>query len=215
MTDAELMQAIRAKYGAFIDEAVKGTPFPAALVAALVANESGLNEQAARFEHKVLGDLAQVIIGHKAAYGSIGAQDLTDWIAGVNMSPGNGSRLSPQAAVVLAMVNLATSWGPTQIMGYHAVAGQFSLSELTNLKTHFSRTAALLDEFRKRFDLPGEPVAGRTVALASSAADYSRYFHCWNAGSPGAATFDPDYTGKGLQRMQLYESLAAGAPGDS
>lgn len=204
MTDAELMQAIRAKYGAFIDAAVKGTPFPAALVAALVANESGLNEQAARFEHKVLGDLAQVIIGHKAAYGSIGAQDLTDWIAGVNMSPGNGSRLSPQAAVVLAMVNLATSWGPTQIMGYHALADGFLLSELTWLRTHFHRAVGMLEDFRKRFDLPGEPVAGQTVALASSSADYSSYFHCWNAGSPGAPTFDPDYTAKGLQRMRIY-----------
>lgn len=207
MTDAELMQGIRTKYGAFIADAVAGTPFPAALLAALVANESGLNEQAARFEPKVLGDLALVLIGRKAAFGALGAQDIGNWLAGVNMAGGNGARLSPQAAVVLALANLATSWGPTQIMGYQAVAGGYALSELTGLRTHFRRAVALLEQFRKQFDLPSDALAGQVVRLATRYADYAAYFHCWNAGSPGAPTFDPDYPGKGLARMALYESL--------
>jgi len=212
MTDPELMQEIETKYGGFIADAVAGTPIPADLVAALVANESGLNDQAARFEPKVFGELAFVLIGRKPAFGSIGGQDLTEWIGNVSMDRDNGGRLSPQAAVVLALTNLATSWGPTQIMGYQALAAGYELSDLPNLKRHFHRAVELLETFRKHFDLPGEPVAGQTVKLASSTDDYEGYFHCWNAGSPAAPTFDPHYPANGLLRMHLYESISQEAP---
>jgi len=202
MTDPELMAAIREKYGSFIDAAVAGTPFPASLVAALVANESGLNEAAARFEPAVFGELAFVLTGRKAAFGSIGAQDLGEWLGRVSMDKGNGGRLSPQAAVVLALQNLATSWGPTQIMGYQAVAGKYDLSELPNLQTHFHRAVAMLEDFRKRFNLAIEQGIAGGMAGNSAAA----FFTCWNTGSPHGATFDPHYAANGLARMAEYEA---------
>jgi len=196
VTDQELMAAIKAKYGSFIDEAIEGTPFPAALVAALVANESGLNEGATRFEPKVAGALILLATGVKANYGSIGAQDLLDWLGQISMDTANGGRLPPQAAVLLALRNLASSWGPTQIMGYQALAGHYALSELPNLQWHFKHCVAMLDDFKKRFSL-----------ATDAAADFSPYFHCWNAGAPGADTFDPNYTANGLRRMAIYEAL--------
>ena len=201
MTDPELMAAIREKYGSFIDAAVEGTPFPASLLAALVANESGLNESAARFEPAVFGELAFVLTGRKAAFGSIGAQDLGEWLGRVSMDKSNGGRLSPQAAVVLALQNLATSWGPTQIMGYQAVAGKYDLSELPNLQTHFHRAVAMLEDFGRRFNIRQPDSFADFPAVAQI------YFTCWNTGSPNGKTFDPHYAANGLARMSLYEEL--------
>ena len=191
--DEQLMQAIEAKYGGYIAEAVAGTPFPAALLAALVANESGLNEQAARFEHSVVGDLLLVLVDRKPNFGSITKAKLIDWIpAGFTIGQ-----------VALSLANLATSWGPTQIMGYQALAGGFPLSELTNLQKHFGHTVGMLDDFQKRFNIPDA-----ATVMGKDGTSIGEFFHCWNSGRPNGQTADPNYTAKGLARMQLYEALA-------
>jgi hypothetical protein len=185
--DEQLMADIRAKYGQFIDAAVKGTPFPASLLAALVANETGTNDAATRVEPAVLAQLAYLVTGRSARFGAILPGALVKWI-----NPPGANR--PLEAIFLSLQNLATSWGPTQIMGYQAMAGEFALSELTNLRTHFFHAVAMLEDFKKRFNmlLPANGVAGD-------------YFRCWNAGSPTGKTFDPDYAPNGLTRMLLYE----------
>jgi hypothetical protein len=194
VNDQQLMEGIRAKYGAFIAAAVKGTAYPAAFVAALVANESGLDEQASRFEPGDFWQLAFVLIGRsaahdRAAFGSIGGEDLKAWI-------GRNPQLAEQS--VLALANLATSWGPTQIMGYEAVAGKFNLAELTNLEYHFRHAVRELTQFTWRWNL--EPIG-------SSGAAATPYFRCWNTGKPDGQTFDPAYVNKGVIRMQIYAQL--------
>jgi hypothetical protein len=180
--DQQLMQKVKEVYGSFIDAAVDGTPYPAAFLAALAANESSGDPAVARFEPAVFWQLSFTLINRKQNFGAIKPDDLAHYLAAPE---------DPRTAV-LALVNLATSWGPTQIMGYQALAGKYPLAELPNLQTHFPHAIAMLKDFNSRFSL-GQ--------------DWNPYFHCWNGGSPTAATFDPNYTAKGLDRMTIYEAL--------
>lgn len=190
MNDQELMAAIHAKYGDWIADACAGTPFPPALLAALTANESGLDEGAARFEKNVYIELSLVAVGRKPAANGIGGQDLQKYLEG----------LTAQAAV-LAVMNLATSWGPCQVMGWQALARGYSLAQLTHLETHFARAAEILRDFGKEFP------AILPAALVPPAAAWEPFFRCWNSGSPTGRTFDPNYSGHGVNRLALYEAL--------
>lgn len=191
MTDQELMGAIQHKYGEWIDEACRGTAFPSALLAALVANETGLEEGATRFEPGVYQDLSLVAIGRRAAFGEIGGADLQKYLHG----------LTAQAAI-LAVFNLATSWGPCQVMGWQALARGYPLAELSNLETHFIRVVEVLRDFGKQFPAIVPPAG---VEIATGA--WQPWFRCWNGGHPDAKTFDPNYAANGVRRLALYESL--------
>jgi hypothetical protein len=184
--EQELMAKIKTTCGPWIDAAVEGTTYPPALLAALTANESGGDLKAQRFEAKVFGQLAQVLVGHKANFGAIGGEDLLDAIGIV----------TDAKTIVLQLMTFATSYGPTQIMGYQALAGKYDMADLSGLTTHYHRAVAMLDDFCKRFDL-----------LSAPAPNWGAYFHCWNAGSPAAPTFDPNYTWRGLDRMNTYGTL--------
>jgi hypothetical protein len=197
MTDQEMMLKISLMMGEEIREAIAGTPFSESFVAALVANESGGDVYATRFESSVFTSLAAVLIAHKPSFGSIGAQDLMKacWPESqVNSHTGHQPVWGFQQAL-LALVNLATSWGPTQIMGYHRIEFDFDLSELTSLKTHFKHTVELLKSFRERWNL--------------DVTSWMPFFLCWNTGSPhggSGGTFDPNYVKNGLARLELYPS---------
>jgi hypothetical protein len=188
--DGQLMQDIRAKYGRYMVDAVKNTLFPESLLAALVANESGLNENASRFEPGILADLTLVLVGRKAAYGSIGAEDLKGYFP--------NSLLPDQYA--RSLMNLAMSWGPTQILGYQALAGGYSIAELNNVGKHFVHAVQILAAFQKAFNL--EPASNEGTGASADP-----YFRCWNSGAPKGRTFDPQYAAKGLARMAIYNSL--------
>ena len=191
--EQELMAKVKASCGPWIDAAVAGTVYPASLLAALTANESGGDPGKSRFEPRVCGQLASVIVGHQANFGSIGAQDLKAWC-----DPPAPSQRRAFDQSLLALVNLATSWGPTQIMGYQALAGGYDLGELPNLNLHYPHAVAMLEDFRKRWKL--SPPANDP--------DVASYFHCWNGGSPEAQTTDSLYIPNGLSRKALYEAIA-------
>lgn len=200
MTDQQLMTAIKSQYGAYIAAAVAGTPFSEAFVAALTANEGALNPAATRLEPKVFTDLVDVIIGKKANYGAIGAQDLMNYVWPMRQKSSNSDPEPvwglPQA--LTGIRNMASSWGPTQIMGYQTLAGKYSLGDLADPKKHFPHTVEMLDDFQARFHLQG-------IAKADGIA--ADFFRCWNTGSPSGKTFDPQYVGSGIIRMQLYAAL--------
>ena len=183
--EQELMQKIKAACDPWIAAAIAGTPFPAALLAALTANESGGNPAAARFEPAVMGQLAMTLTGRRANFGTIGAQDLLDEL-GVVTDP---------RTIVRQLMNLATSYGPTQIMGYEALAGHYDIADLSNLQKHYPRAVAMLEDFRKRFD------------IATDGSDWAEFFDCWNTGRPHAQTADPMYISRGLARLTLYNTL--------
>jgi hypothetical protein len=181
-SDVALMAKIRQNFSPFIKPAIEGTPYPESFLAALVANESGGDLAAGRFEPGVFWELSFTFTGRKTAFGSITTDKLKEYL-------GNGAT----DKAVAALINLATSAGPTQIMGYQSLARGYPLAELYNLATHFKRAIEILDDFRKQFDLV--PVYGET---------YDVFFRCWNTGRPDGKTFDPNYVPNGLLRMQIY-----------
>lgn len=185
-----LMASIRARYGVVIDAACAGTEIEPAFLAALVANESGGNLQATRFEPAVLVSLWQVLQGRKAAFGSIGAQDLAAFV----FTPVAGAANNSLAAMQ-RLDRLATSWGLTQIMGYNVLGVLQDPATLATPQACFRVTLQMLADFIKRF--------GITQTFSSNC--WERLFRCWNAGSPDSATFDPNYPTLGIARAYIYE----------
>lgn len=206
MTDAQMMTKIRADFGDYIAGAVEGTPFPATLLGAIVANESSGIATATRFEPAVLAALAQVLTEQKLAYGPPGikapivAPALLAYAVPLHVMV-KGAPAEPMlsfAGSLLALINLSTSWGPTQIMGWHALEMGYPLGEITNIEMHFEHAVQLLTHFYEMYGMePLSPDACMTALL-----------HCWNTGSPTAPTFDLGYAAKGLKRAELYDAAA-------
>jgi len=199
MSEQQLMQSIKQKWGAGITAACALSSVPPAFIAALIANESGGNPDAKRFEPRVLLALWEVLLGRKAAYGSIGRADLVQFVASPPLSVYSAPTTLP-GDTYQRLDSLATSQGLTQIMGYHVLETELSLGGIDNLKSGAGNLTAairLLAQFAHRFQL----------ALAS---DFPPLFACWNTGAPDPAkTFDPNYVPNGLARMKIYSDFLA------
>jgi hypothetical protein len=190
-----LMTGIHAKLGATIAAACKMSSAQPDFLAALIANESGGDSNAKRFERGVLDSLWSVLQGRAANFGSIGMDDINSYIM-LNLV------LPPTAAEVRnwftdslqRLDSLATSWGVTQIMGYEGIALGFDVAALTDPARAMGYTCRMLADFARRFDLD----LGK---------DYADLFTCWNTGRPHAQTADPNYVANGLARAQIYKHL--------
>lgn len=205
MTDAELMQQIKAKYGGQIAASTAASSLNPALVAALIANESDGNPDAKRHEAHVLAALWEVLLGRAAKYGAISGAALVAFIAAGAAGAGMAQIQTPASLPADAFQRLdalGTSWGLTQIMGYQvfdfyptadAQAGGLSLLR-SSVPTQLYFTVRMLARFAGRWDL-------------SIADDAKELLTCWNTGRPAAATADPQYVPNGLARMKLYEAL--------
>jgi hypothetical protein len=193
MTDLELMQDIKTRFGATIAEACSVSSVPAAFLAALIANESGGNVNAKRFEHTVLAALWEVLLGRKAAYGSIARASLVGYVAGVPIPTINVPANLP-ANAFQRVDALATSWGLTQIMGYHALEFGVTIDALISPEDSLPVATKMLSGFARSFNL-------------DVTKDFEELLRCWNGGHPTAQTFDPNYVPKGLARMALWSSL--------
>lgn len=205
MTDAELMAKIRKDFGTQIAAATSASSVKPGLVAALIANESGGNPNARRFEPHVLSALWEVLLDRTKTYGSISTRPLVAFVAAGARGAAFASVQSPAALPADAFQRLdalATSWGITQVMGYamfdfyptaDAQVGGLSLLK-TSVATQLYATVKMLARFAGRWDF-------------SIAEDSDKLLDCWNTGRPNAATSDPDYVANGLKRMELYEAL--------
>jgi Transglycosylase SLT domain len=199
--DLLLMDSIRARWQAAIKAAVDGTAIPEEFLAALVANESGGNPDAKRFEPGVLVHLWNTAIGRQSNYGKVLRVDLVNYVAGLTATPVTTPSTLP-ANVFQRLDELAHSWGLTQIMGYHilewlSIAGWYrTVDDLRVPESNLRSAALLLTTFANAFSLD----LGK---------DFSGLLHCWNAGSPTAATFDPAYVTNAMNRMDLYRSSAS------
>jgi hypothetical protein len=195
MTDTELMQSIKEKYGAAIAAACGTSSVPAAFLAALIANETGGNPNAKRFEKGVLAALWEVLLGRKEAYGSIPRIVLVNYVAAVPATPISSSNALP-ADAFQRVDALATSWGLTQIMGYHILEGGSAktISGLQDTQIHLVMALRMLSQFAASFNL-------------DVTRDFESMFRCWNGGHPTAQTFDPQYVPNGLARMQEWAAL--------
>lgn len=193
------MQSIKTKYGAAIATLCKSSSVRPALLAALIANESGGDLHAKRFEPHVLAALWEVLLGRKAAYGSIGAQDLLQFLAGAQTMVPYVAPESLPADALQRLDSLATSWGLTQIMGYEIFDFSALMPVIDVLGTpegSLRISLLLLTQFAHRWHL-------------DLAADAAELLDSWNTGRPHAPTADPQYIPRGLARMTIYEGLPA------
>jgi hypothetical protein len=193
MSDQQLMTFIKNQWADVILSAATTSSVPAGFLAALVANESGGHNDARRFEPKVLAALWEVLLGRKTAYGSISRAALVQFVAGNGAAPGGAPQSLP-ADAFQRLDGLATSWGLTQIMGYHVLGTSHDVEDLTVPDVHFQQCLRMLGAFASEFSL-------------DLATDFSELFRCWNTGRPDGQTFDPAYVNNGLARMAIWTSL--------
>jgi hypothetical protein len=214
--EGRLMARVAERCGALMTTSCRDSSLPADFLAALVANESGGDANATRFEPAVYRHLEAVAAGFAAVYEGLDAQDLA--AEEREMEPGKTDSYHRRALAAIetgrgetglqglddaALRELATSWGYTQIMGYHMAGRGGTPRDLLNPRRHFCVAMELLSDFATQYHLD----LGR---------DFAELFRCWNTGQPygpprGPATTDPDYVAKGLRRMALYARL----PGES
>lgn len=188
-TNEQLMATIRTRWGATIAYACRNSAVPPHFLAALIANESGGDASVKRFEAAVLVSLWNVLTGRKATFGSIGRQDLLDYLI-----PSASGILGGLQGVALGAVTrldgLATSWGLTQIMGYNFL-GVVEPAALADPVRNMNLALGLLEQFSNRWSL-------------DPSKDFEQLFRCWNTGRPDGATYDPKYPDKGILRLEIY-----------
>jgi hypothetical protein len=202
--EGRLLARIRERWQAHIAEACRYSSVPAAFVAALIANESAGDPGAVRFEPAVYRHLAAVAVGKARRYGSIARGALEAETADILhpkaaafhaafLTPGFGEAHRSELARTPddALRELATSWGLTQIMGYHLVGRAGTPRDLAEPRFAL-RLTIVLAELAERFEL-------------NLARDFAEMFRCWNTGQPYGATFDPAYVDQGLWRMERIQ----------
>jgi hypothetical protein len=205
--EINLMKSIHEKFGASISDTCRLPSVPESFLAALVANETGGEPRATRFEIGVLHSLWEVLQNRKANYGSIGREALLFYFVPSSIQlPRDVSALTNFLADALRAIDaLATSWGLTQIMGYEILdqhlTGTNGLhpSVMEDPDVSLRYTAVMLAEFAARKNLDPQK-------------DLAELFDCWNTGRPHAPTADPQYIPKGLARMKIYEQLEIEPP---
>lgn len=204
MTDQDLMASIFRAWQPTIESSAAGVP--PELVAAIIANESGGNEFATRFEPAVFAELCEVLTGRRMLYSPPGiknplaACDLLAFVApqlsGKPTVIGMPDDLSVLFRQCLGRAaELATSYSLTQIMGWHWL--EFKRPASMRAGDQLAFTTDLLRYFASRY----------TLDLANDAA---KLLDCWNTGLPGGHTYDPQYIPRGLARLAIYRSLLSG-----
>lgn len=195
MNDQELMQSIKTKWGAEIDRAVGVGS--ASFLAALVANETGGNPNATRFEKNVLASLWNVLLARVPHFGSIDRAAVLAYLGpSLQQAPSGAYVTSDFFDTCTRFDSLATSYGLTQIMGYQ-ILGKHKGATIDTLKTpatSLAFTTLLLNDFAAEFQL-------------NLLNDFADLFRCWNTGRPNGTTFDPAYVPNGLARKAIYEAL--------
>ncbi len=206
--ERKLLERVFARCHAAIVVACSHSTLPPSFLGALVANESGGNARAARFEPAVYRHLRGVADGKAQLYSGIHAADLdaefdemlhpkADAFHQRSLTPEFRDRHSPELAALEdeALRELATSWGFTQIMGYHMVGRSGTVRDLLDAGFHFRVAVELLNEFAQEFAL-------------DPSLEFEPLFRCWNTGSPYGVTFAPDYVRKGIERIEIYREVA-------
>lgn len=187
----KLMRQVKEKAGPYIKSVLT---IDHAFLAALVANESAGDKDASRKEPHVLMKLSEVASGEREAYNGVTATMFWSFPLG-SKSVMETSPADYALQVVRRLQNASTSWGFTQIMGYHMLRWNMEILDLLDPLMHFSFTARLMKEFVDRFKLdPGK--------------DFEQMARCWNTGAPeGRKTHDPEYLPNILRRMELWNKI--------
>lgn len=136
---------------------------------------TGFDESGKRFEPGVYQALKKVRDGLRPEYNRLTKKDLSD-------------------ASDDALKNLATSWGATQIMGWHVIKNLpgASVDDLRNPEKHLKYAQDLA-----RLVAAGY-ITGNNLAAA---------YRIWNTGSPTGKTHDPDYVENATDIANAAERL--------
>jgi hypothetical protein len=182
MTLKELAAQIFNRFDKDIFTATLGTNVPPRFVAGLIGNEAGRNyktgeikPEAERFEHGVFNHLIAVRDGHQKKYGAIVQADLKD-------------------ASDDAIKALSTSYGVTQIMGWHCIHNlHCTIADLRNPDKHLFYTVKLLQ-------LNGFPRNATDSRM-------DREMREWNSGSETGKTYHENYVPNAQQVRKYYAEL--------
>lgn len=192
-----LMRRIHADLGALLATITRDSPIPAAFLAALVANESNGKPGATRFEKNVFMKLSRACLGVK---------DFTDpsllrhipqseWLKACDIAL---ARRQPGESFFGAGLQelrvLSTSFGYTQIMGWHSVPWAFPLSDLLHPELHFIHARKIAEWNVDRYGLNPEK-------------DFGKMFRFWNTGYPYGRTYHTQYVPWGLARIKVYNKV--------
>lgn len=171
------------RFGDLIAAAVSGSVVPDDFLAGLIGVEAGVGRdgqikpEAKRFEKHVFAALELVRGGGRKRYGTI-----------------TTARLRPLTDSALR--NLASSWGLTQIMGWHVMAElePATIAELRAPETHLPLAVKLL-----------EAAAGEYLR----ANDFASVLRIWNTGRANGTTHDPNYVANSRAVAAAYREIAA------
>lgn len=204
MPDLEVMQGIDRQWGTLIEAVCAASFVPPAFLAALICNETGGDPKAKRFEPVIFLRLNDVIANRKSSFTTPGIDhpltrsEILAFVSPADLATSTTVRVVPKytfADSMLRLESLATSYGLTQIMGWHALEFRAAW-HLSDPRENLNAAAAILAYFANRYQLE---LRGFTPPL----------FRCWNTGQPDGATFDPHYVENGMQRMALWEQIQA------
>jgi hypothetical protein len=190
-----LMWRIYNVYHTTLADFASRTSVPEAFLAALIANESGGRPERSRWERGVFVELAEVLLTVRAKYGSLGATDLLPYVDPAAALETQPSKIVNFQVMLQHLADLATSWGVTQIMGYHAIEFKNTFGKHSSVQDQIDMTVKLLAQFAQHYQLD----------LRN---DFEEMFSCWNTGGTDPSkTTDPQYVPNGLARMRLYSEL--------
>lgn len=193
--NTSLMQRIQTQYGGVIQQVAATSSVPPAFLAALIANETGGNPNAKRFEPTVFAQLCELMVGQRAS------MQVTGIPTPVGPADAVPNAASQSFVVGLARLrDLASSWGITQILAWQVLALGLPATVLSTPLGALQATVKLLAAGASAFGLD------LTMPTDDVAEDFFRF---WNAGSPNGKTYDPAYAQNGMARMKIYAALLA------
>ncbi len=204
MSEYELMKKVQREVGPLLCQLTVGRPAAAALralLAALVANESNAEREATRFEPGVFSRICLAALGKKEFQDPSLSRPIEqqEWLREGDVAidryrtPGESYALT----ALKQWKKLATSWGYTQLMGWHALEWHVPLEEFMVTEHHFRYAIRLLDHGMAKYHLYHEADAGGLLRF-------------WNTGTVHRPTYDPQYVPRGLERLRIYQQLEQG-----
>lgn len=174
---SDAVEKMKQNYATDIEAICQQQKLPAAYFKALVILESSGEKPAGkRFEEHIYQKLLEVRSGDRSHFGRIKHADL---------------KYTP----LRKLRKLATSWGPMQLMGYHAKELGVEVEELYGEKALEHAIKWCVKHYGSYLEQ----------------SDFRNAFHIHNTGRPFPPsgvpeTHDPDYVSKGLNYVQIFEN---------
>lgn len=189
------MNTVNEEAGRYLRAADTGE-VPESFLAALTANESLGDPKAKRLEPAVLSRLVSVILGQRGSYNGVTAGML--WLP---PDPATKSQEKYALDQIQHLQDAATSWGFTQIMGYHMLRWDEEIAQLSDPSKHYEFTLRLLRE------CPEDSLQKHGVKVNLSK-DFEMMGRWWNTGAPvGKKTYHESYIPNILRRVTQWNQM--------